>query len=75
LIVEDRRTSPAQTAAMRLDFEAWLSQMPSRRRRIAECLAQGEQTRDVAKQFRISAGRISQLREQFRRSWERFQAE
>jgi DNA-binding NarL/FixJ family response regulator len=58
-----------------LDFEAWLSRMPSRRRQIAEYLAQGHQTIDVAKRFRLSPGRISQIREEFRRSWLAFQSD
>jgi hypothetical protein len=75
LLVEDRRACPAEIAQIRLDFELWLSRMTVRRRRIAECLAQGHRTRDVARRFRVSPARISQIREEFRRSWEAFDAD
>jgi hypothetical protein len=75
LLVEKRNAGPAETAAVRLDFEAWLSRMPARRRRIAESLATGSCTRDVARQFNVSSGRISQIRNEFFRSWLVFQGE
>ena len=38
-------------------------------------LLRGERTSDVARQFRISPGRISQLRREFERSWREFHGE
>jgi hypothetical protein len=73
LVVEDHRSGPAQIAATRLDFEAWLSRLTPRRRLIAESLAQGNLPMDVAKEFRLSRGRVSQLRRAFEDSWQDFQ--
>ena len=41
---------------------------------LPEALALGEQTAAVARQFGVSPGRISQLRVDFRKNWEQFQA-
>ena len=73
-LVEDRRATPADTAAARLDVAEWLLSLSARQRRIAETLAMGETASEAARTFRISTARISQLRVQLRRSWEQFQA-
>jgi hypothetical protein len=73
IIVESRAFSPADAAALRIDVDSWMNSLPRRDRRIAEKLARGERTGCVARAFRISPARISQLRDEFRRSWERFQ--
>jgi len=72
-ILEDRRASPADTAAFRLDFAAWLEKLPPRERQIAEELALHHSTQEVATRFGISPGRISQLRRKLESAWEDFQ--
>ena len=74
-IVEDRHAGPAETARVRMDFGDWLRCLPRRNRRIAQFLALGNRTSDVAKQFHVSAGRIAQLRREFAESWHVFQGE
>jgi hypothetical protein len=74
-LVEDRRAGPAQIAAARLDLAAWMRSLSTRNRRIARALSVGETTSSVAKQFGLSAGRVSQLREWLREHWERFQGD
>jgi hypothetical protein len=73
IVVEDRRATPADVAACRLDFSAWLRLLPRRRRKIALALAAGETTKGAAEQFGLSPARISQLREWLKKSWEVFQ--
>lgn len=73
MVVEDRTSTPADIAASRLDFAAWLGQMKRRRRQIAETLAAGYRTEEVAQQFRLSPGRVSQIRREFEASWRKFQ--
>jgi hypothetical protein len=73
IVVEDRRANPADIAACRIDFSAWLRLLPSRRRQVALALAAGESTGGAAKRFGLTAGRISQLRQWFRESWDSFQ--
>jgi hypothetical protein len=73
--VEDRRSSPAEIAAFRLDFAAWLASLSWRERQIATKLAIGETTAAVAKLFRLSSARISQLRRELHDAWLRFHGE
>jgi hypothetical protein len=75
VLIEDRRATPAEVAASRIDFADWLSTMPALRRKIARCLATGESTFDAAKRFAVSPGRISQLRREFQASWQAFHGE
>ena len=72
VIVEDRRAGPADTARARLDFAAWLKQLPHRNRRVAQFLSVGNRTSDAARKFGTSAGRISQIRRELSESWRRF---
>ena len=74
-LAEDRRTTPAKLAAMRIDFEAWLATLTRRDRQLANILATGEQTSAVARMFHVTAGRISQLRRELFDSWQRFMGE
>ena len=75
VLVEDRRATPADVAASRIDFAAWLGKLPSLRRKIAQCLATGESTFAAAQQFAMTPGRISQLRREFQASWLAFHGE
>lgn len=74
-LAENRRITPADLAASRIDFREWLGQMPRRRRAIAETLAAGYRTEEVAEFFRLSPGRVSQLRREFEASWHKFQSD
>ena len=72
IIIEDRHAGPAETARVRMDFGDWLRKLPRRNRRIAESLALGNRTSDVAKRFHLSAGRVSQVRRELADSWRTF---
>ena len=72
VLVEDRTCTPADLAASRIDFEDWLHRLPAKRRRIAARLGAGEATLRVAQKFRLSPGRISQLRREFEQDWRAF---
>ena len=71
-IVEDPKTAVPDQAAFRCDFPAWLSTHEARNRGIAKALAVGDSTREVAKRFGVSPGRVSQLRSELHDSWQRF---
>ncbi|MDZ4821421.1 MAG: hypothetical protein SGJ20_20860 [Planctomycetota bacterium] len=75
VLVEDRTAGPAQTAASRIDFGAWLGTLPGKQRRIAAVLATGETTQATARKFRLTAGRISQLRRELHEAWLSFVGE
>jgi hypothetical protein len=75
IVIEDKRATPADVAACRLDFSAWLKLLPKRRRKIALALASGETTTAAAQKFGVTAARISQLRQWLKESWDCFQGE
>jgi hypothetical protein len=75
VLIEDRHSTPAEVAVARVDFAAWLGLLPARLRKITKLLATGESTGTVAKRFDVSSGRISQLRQELKTSWETFQGE
>ena len=75
VLIEDRRAGPAETAASRIDFPAWLKTLRRRNRQIAWRLALGETTRHVARWFNLSTGRISQMRRELEQSWRAFHGE
>src|SRR5208283_3862886 len=60
IVIEDRHAGPAEVAATRLDFAAWLRLLPAKLRKIAKFLARGETTSAAAKKFGVSQGRVSQ---------------
>ena len=73
ILIEDRHAGPADTAAVRIDFADWLRSLPVRPRCVAEKLAVGETTGAVARRFRLTTGRISQMRRELKRGWDDFQ--
>lgn len=72
-LLEDRKAGPADTAAARIDVADWFSSLARGQRRIAKRLARGETTSAVAIMFDLTAGRVSQLRQELKRSWDLFQ--
>ena len=75
IVVEDRHAGPDHVVMVRLDFAAWLASLSRRNRRIAEALAAGERTGDVARRFGLCPARVSQLRSELAESWEEMQGE
>ena len=75
ILIPDQTCTPAELAASRIDFPAWLDTLKPRDRKIALKLAAGETTGRVSRQHRISAGRVSQLRRELHKAWCRFQGE
>jgi hypothetical protein len=71
----DNSVSPADEAAFRVDFQEWLDGLPGRDRRVAELLAYGEATGEVARRVGVSSGRVSQLRRELAENWKTFQGE
>src|SRR5262249_29387708 len=65
-------TPPDEQAAFRIDFPAWLRRLGDRNGRIAQDMALGERTQELAGKYGTSQARISQLRREFRDDWRRF---
>ena len=72
-VVQDTRSlTVPEVVAFRLDFADWLKSLKRRDRRIAEFLSLGNRTSDAARKFRVSDGRVSQLRKELADSWSQF---
>ena len=61
--------------AFRIDFPAWLRTLTPRERRIIRAMTRNERTTDLSKEFEVSPGRISQMRQEFHADWLRFHGE
>ena len=72
-MVVDTRSAPVpDIVSFRVDFADWLKSLRRRDRRIAESLVLGNRTTDVARRFKVCAGRVSQLRRELAESWRAF---
>jgi hypothetical protein len=69
----DNRVGPADEAAFRLDFAAWLGALPEKKRWVAELLAEGHEGFVVARLVGIAQSRVSQLRGELAENWQNFQ--
>jgi hypothetical protein len=56
----------------KIDFGAWLATLTPCERRLIRAMADNERTKDIARQFGVSPGRISQLRREFKQDWQRY---
>jgi hypothetical protein len=74
-VATDQRMGPAEAAAFRIDFSAWLATLPERRRRVAALLAESWKTGEVAGQLGITAAAVSQARSWLERKWRDYQQE
>ncbi len=72
VLVEDKHCTPAELAASRIDVSNWLASLPVRYRRLARYLGAGNRTSNAARKFKISAGRVSQIRRELAANWQRF---
>lgn len=71
--LHDNTVSPVpDQVAFRLDFPAWLATLSQRNRALVEDMALGEKTQDLAAKYRVTRGRISQMRRSFEDNWRRF---
>jgi len=75
ILVPDNTCTPAELAASRIDFPAWLKTLKPRDRKVARFLSLGNRTQDAARKFDVSQGRISQLRKELQESWREFTGE
>ena len=75
ILIPDNTCTPAELAASRIDFPAWLKTLKPRDRKVARFLSFGNRTQEAARKFDVSQGRISQLRRELQESWREFTGE
>jgi hypothetical protein len=69
---ENTRTPTYDQAEFRVDFANWRSRLDSRRQRLVDALMKSCSTSEVARQFGMSQGRVSQLRREFHDGYSAF---
>ena len=74
-LASSNKFTPADQAIFRLDFDAWLSTLTDRKRRMAAYLAAGHETGVVARMLGVTAAAVSQSRPLLAASWRQFQGE
>jgi hypothetical protein len=74
-LTDNSATPPPDAAAFRIDFPRWLDGLPDRDRQLVERHMVGERTMAMARRFRISPARVSQLRRELCRDYSRFHGE
>lgn len=72
--LESREVSPSDSVPGWIDFQVWRDRYNGKKRDILEALAVGGTTKETAREVGLSPGRISQLRDEFRRDWNDFQS-
>lgn len=72
-LTDNRRMSPADGAAFKIDYESWRERLGPTKRQIAEELAAGGTTNEVAASQGKSPARISQVRKELADDWNEFQ--
>jgi hypothetical protein len=69
---ENTRSPVPDQVQFRCDFPRWLRRLGGRDRRVARTLMAGERAVDVACQFGLTKGRVSQLRRAFKQDWDAY---
>jgi len=69
-----REVSPSDAVPGWIDFKGWRDSYGGKKLGILEALAIGGTTKETAREFDLSPGRISQLRDEFQRDWNEFQS-
>lgn len=66
---------PSTLGAFNIDFKAWTKTLGKKKRQILLAILDGETTSDLAKKYKITRGRISQIRKELYDSWLEFTAD
>jgi hypothetical protein len=74
-LLDNTQTPVPDQVQFRVDFPAWVSTRTDRDRRIIDRMMHAERTKDIARIFGTSNGRISQLRREYHDDWNRFTEE
>jgi hypothetical protein len=71
-LTDNTRTPVPDQVQFRLDFPRWRRSLGRRRRALADAMAAGHRTTELAGMFHLSRGRVSQVRRELCASWRTF---
>ena len=69
------RTRPSTQACFNLDYQQWRASLAPRMKNILTAILDGYTTAEIAKEFHITPGRVSQIRRELVESWYDFTGE
>lgn len=69
---DTKRSSIPDQVCFRIDFRTWLQNLSIRDRTLAKAMMMGHATQLLAKRFKVSPARISQIRRELYDSWTQF---
>jgi hypothetical protein len=72
LLHDNGQTPVPEQVCFRLDFPAWRRTHARRTRRLMDDMLLGERTRELARKYGLSPGRISQMRRALHNDWRHF---
>jgi hypothetical protein len=75
MLHEDRKTPVPEQAAFRIDWPEFMRSLSQRDRWLATFLSLGNSAKEAAEKFRLSQGRVTQLRQGWCREWRARQGE
>lgn len=74
-LADNRRMTPADGAAFKIDFQDWRKDLRERDQAIVDDLAAGATPDDVREKYNISRPRITQIRKRLDKDWKEFEGE
>lgn len=75
LLADDSVTPIPDQVGFKIDWTEFLNKQSPRHRRIIHLLSMGHAAKSVARMFKLSPGRVTQLRKEWRRQWQAFLGE
>ena len=72
IFMTDGRVNVAKEVCFKIDYEGWIDTLQDRQRQMLEGMIAGDTTSELAEKFRVSPGRISQIRRELVESWKNY---
>jgi len=60
--ISSGKEDPSETALRRIDWECFLGTLPTRERQMLSCIADGWRNMDIARRFKVTPARITQMK-------------
>jgi len=69
-LIDTKQSTVPEQVNFRVEFPRWLLELPERNQQLTVDMAFGHRTGDLARHYRLSPARVSQLRQEFKSAWE-----
>lgn len=69
-LIDAKQSAVPEQVNFRVEFPRWLLELPERNQQLTVDMAFGHRTGDLARHYRLSPARVSQLRREFKSAWD-----